>query len=414
MSKKMMKVINKETIYEILSDKSMYMSSFLSESDSSFILYYKYLTHSDLPTFGKATKVNSLEKNILYYLTVDEMKETERRTNKPFETAKQSNIGLPITFWDDLGMKDPRITVKEGNEDEKCINNYANVFLVNDTLKYFNHYYSNKVFSRLNKKPQRRNEWSEENSNININFNEDLTPLMLTQAVHGIGTANDHEFHKLRHNMFKNDLIFLLIETDQDGNKNLYIMLNKNPKFYTIIGESNTLWEQYMVEDQRRLESLVLREEKLVETERQVRVHQDKWRRLLAEEMMNYTTNDDEVFCPFTWVSADFNRVGTVFRASHILPYSESDVDEKYDLNNGLLLLVSADSLFDKHMITVDENKELIYSFLLKNDRKLINQLLLHQPIFKDILNEERMKYLKIHREKFFEMEERRKTEQPI
>ncbi|WP_035345059.1 HNH endonuclease [Haploplasma modicum] len=412
MARKMVIVRNKEYIYDILSDKSIYLSKHLNESDSKFILYYKYLTHSDLPTFGKATRPNMIHKNLLYYLTVDEMKEIEKNTNRPFETAHQSNIGLPRSFWIDLGMNDPRINVKNNDEYEKCINNFADVYLVNDSLKYFNHKYTNKVFGKLNKGIERPNEWKKENCDIYLDYSSDLTPLNLSQAVHGIGTSNDIEFHKLRHNMFKNDILFLLIEKIKDGKNKLYIAPSKNPTFYTIIGESNYVWEQYLIEENKKIESLILREENLFETiESQTRIHQDKWRRMLAEEMMNYTTNDDEVFCPFTWVSADFNKVGTVFRASHIIPYSESNEDEKYDINNGLLLLANADALFDKYLISVDENKELIYSFLLVNDRKLINQLLLHQPIFKDVLNEKRMKYLENHRKTFFEREIKRKTE---
>jgi hypothetical protein len=180
-----------------------------------------------------------------------------------------------------------------------------------------------------------------------------------------------------------------LIEKNSYKENNLFILPYKNPKFYTIIGESNYAWEQYMREEHRRLEQLVIQEEIVTETDEQYRKHQEKWRNLLAEEMMNYTINDDEVFCPLTGISADFENVGTIFRASHIKPYKDCLEEEKYDINNGLFLIANADALFDKHLITIDENKEIVFSFLLANDRKLISQLLLNQPIFKDILNEQ-------------------------
>ena len=41
--------------------------------NSKFILFYKNLTHSDLPTFGKATRPDSHSKNLLYYIKESEM-----------------------------------------------------------------------------------------------------------------------------------------------------------------------------------------------------------------------------------------------------------------------------------------------------------------------------------------------------
>lgn len=409
MARKMEVIRDNEYIYEMISDKSAFIKKYMKENhESNFILYYKYLTHSDLPTFGKATKPNSLEKNLLYYLTVDEMKEIEQRNNRPFETAHQSNISLPSSFWDDIGMENPRINVTDNNSD-KSLNNFASIYLVNDSMRYFTNHYTTKVFRKLNKNSSYCKEWTLNNTEVYINYESELTKINLTQAVHGIGIKTDIEFHKLRRHMFKNDILYLLIEIKKDNNKNLFVIPTKNPSFFTIIGESNNAWEEYMIEEQRKLESIALREQFIGEKETQIRLHQDKWRRMLAEEMMNYTTNDDEVFCPLTWISADFNKAGTVFRASHIKSFADSSDSEKYDINNGLLLVANADALFDKHLLTIDNNKELIFSFLIKNDRKLITQLLLNQPIFKDVLNENRMKYLSEHRAIFESKEKIRK-----
>jgi hypothetical protein len=404
----------------MLTTKSNFISNYVKNSDSEFVLYYKYLTHSDLPTFGKATGKNMLHKNLLYYLSTQEMKDIEKeeeikakkenRAAIKFATAKQSNIGLPKRFWQDLGMNDPRNTVGAPIDDRK-INNFANVYLVNDALQYFNYHYTRIVFNKLNKTPQNNNEWLPDKCNVLIDENRDLTKIELTHAVHGIGIDKDTEFRKLRHNMFKNDMLFLLIEKNIGQNKNLFIIPYKNPKFFTIIGESNYVWEQYRAEEQRRLESLTSREEKMSEQSRQTRIHQEKWRNLLAEEMMNYTVHDGEVFCPFTGVTADFKTIGTIFRASHIKPYIDCSDEEEYDINNGLLLLASADALFDKHYITIGENKEIIFSFLLDQNQQLKNQLLLNQPIFKDVFNAKRMQYMAIHRQTFERKEEERKTQ---
>jgi predicted restriction endonuclease len=73
-------------------------------------------------------------------------------------------------------------------------------------------------------------------------------------------------------------------------------------------------------------------------------------------------------------------------------------------------LCANADALFDKHLITISETKELIFSFLLDNDSRLKSQLLLMQPIFQPILNEKRMEYIAYHREQFKKLEVIRKT----
>ena len=58
-----------EKISEFVGQISSDMYEYISEAkDSKFVMFYKYLTHSDLATFGKATKPNAHEKNLLYYL----------------------------------------------------------------------------------------------------------------------------------------------------------------------------------------------------------------------------------------------------------------------------------------------------------------------------------------------------------
>ena len=77
----------KNFVAEISSDMFDYINR---HSNSKFVLFYKYLTHSDLATFGKATKPKSLQKNLLYYIDEDDMKKIEEKTKKPFQTAHQS------------------------------------------------------------------------------------------------------------------------------------------------------------------------------------------------------------------------------------------------------------------------------------------------------------------------------------
>lgn len=88
---------NIDDISDYLEDKSMSVNEYISRNKlSNYTLIRKFITHSDLATFGKRTsKDQDMSKNLLYYLSSSEMKEIELRENKKFEVAKQSNISVP-------------------------------------------------------------------------------------------------------------------------------------------------------------------------------------------------------------------------------------------------------------------------------------------------------------------------------
>lgn len=48
--------------------------------------------------------------------------------------------------------------------------------------------------------------------------------------------------------------------------------------------------------------------------------------------------------------------------ASHIVPWSESTDNERLDVDNGLLLSPNYDALFDKHLISFENNGKIILS----------------------------------------------------
>ena len=54
--------------------------------------------------------------------------------------------------------------------------------------------------------------------------------------------------------------------------------------------------------------------------------------------------------------------------ASHIKPWSESSNEEKLDPYNGLLLLPNYDKLFDKHLISFDDDGKIIISPQIKKE----------------------------------------------
>lgn len=380
-------------------------------SSSKFVLFYKYLTHSDLATFGKSTSPNTLNKNLLYYIGESEMEDIEEKTGKPFQTAHQSCIGLKKDFYDIVGLPQPR------ENDKYLINDYMNVLLVNKNLQYFTSYYTSSILEKLGKRisPAAKKNWDFSNLDLSLSDDE-FTPIKLHCAVHGLGMSQDTEFHKLRHHLFKGDTFILLGEI-AEGYKNLFILVEKNPVFFSIMGITNSDYENYQNLVRKRLINKATEKENAIDEidesmDEVTRQQQSAWRKMLAKEMMGYTQIDGQVFCPFTYITADFSKLGSLFIASHIKGFKDPNTtnEEKYDLNNGLLLCANADALFDKHLISINENRELMFSFLLDADLKLKAQLLLLQPIFQPILNDKRMQYIKYHREMFLKIEHDRKS----
>lgn len=84
--------------------------------------------------------------------------------------------------------------------------------------------------------------------------------------------------------------------------------------------------------------------------------------------------------------------------ASHIIPWSESDASQKLDPNNGLLLSVAIDALFDKGLISFAESGEMLFSSEL--DPETIEILGLERETFlpAKLLNDVRKLNLAKHR----------------
>lgn len=86
-----------------------------------------------------------------------------------------------------------------------------------------------------------------------------------------------------------------------------------------------------------------------------------------------------------------------VLIASHIKPYShcKNNEEERFDVNNGLLLSKDFDSLFDLGYITFDTDGIIIPSIVLDSDLKnYLSRFRLHH----DFINPKRMDYMKYHR----------------
>lgn len=390
--------------------RSQKMYKYICNSGNQFTLYSKLLCHSDLTNRGKRNgPQEGLDKNYLYYLSIDEMLDIQDSENKTFENAKQSNIGLPHTFYEDLEI--PRLERRQGKQSTYhthiILNNYVNVRLVNETLEYFNQNFTKQVLKALKKDNKLFNNFKE----ISIDKAQDFTDIQLTQAIHGLGTAKDVLFHQLRLSMFLNDRIIFLIEHSKPR-KNLFILLEKNPVFFNILKLKNSKWLKFLAQtDNQRFNKIDSKKNINFIEEEKTRKYQSQWKDKLAAEMMTYTTVEGEVFCPFTQIRANYDDFSMLFIASHIKRHTDCESNqESFDLNNGLLLSANADALFDKYMISISEDKKFLFSFLLKNNYQLISNLLLGNPLFDKILNDERMKNLAEHRRIFFEKEEERRN----
>lgn len=84
-----------------------------------------------------------------------------------------------------------------------------------------------------------------------------------------------------------------------------------------------------------------------------------------------------------------------VLIASHIKPFIESNENEAYDPNNGLLLSRTIDSLFDLKYLSFSDEWEILFSKRIPSD---VMNFWKNYKLENNILNEKRKAYLQYHR----------------
>lgn len=94
--------------------------------------------------------------------------------------------------------------------------------------------------------------------------------------------------------------------------------------------------------------------------------------------------------------------IKSILISSHIVPWSESNDDERLDANNGILLSPNYDALFDKHLITFDENGAIIISKSISTDQRVALGL---SDCIDIELSKEMIPYMNRHRERFLDQE---------
>lgn len=93
----------------------------------------------------------------------------------------------------------------------------------------------------------------------------------------------------------------------------------------------------------------------------------------------------------------------TLLIASHIVPWSKSSKEEKTDHENGLLLSVNWDALFDKGFISFDIKGNVIFSDEIDDESIDLLGIDKNLRLRESLLTTRRLDYLKRHREEIFE-----------
>jgi len=89
--------------------------------------------------------------------------------------------------------------------------------------------------------------------------------------------------------------------------------------------------------------------------------------------------------------------------ASHIVPWKESNEEERLDVANGILLSPNLDALFDRHLISFTDTGDILISAKLQEQDFLglgLNRQIKLRTVFDDMT-----KYLDRHRKVFHELE---------
>lgn len=93
-------------------------------------------------------------------------------------------------------------------------------------------------------------------------------------------------------------------------------------------------------------------------------------------------------------------KTKSILITSHIKPWAKSDKNEKLDSENVLLLCPTHDALFDKGLISFDNNGQIIISNKLDDTDKNLLRLTGKESI--DVKTDAKIKYLEYHRKNIF------------
>lgn len=105
----------------------------------------------------------------------------------------------------------------------------------------------------------------------------------------------------------------------------------------------------------------------------------------------------DQIIKKWKWRCPVTNcDISEILIASHIVPWRQATDEERLDPDNGILLSPLVDALFDKHLISFEDEGRIVFSKKI-DDKNL--QIINLPGETKIEVNEEMMKYLRKHRE---------------
>lgn len=118
-----------------------------------------------------------------------------------------------------------------------------------------------------------------------------------------------------------------------------------------------------------------------------IRIGQEKFRKKILKHHKE---------CPITGINEQ-----RILLASHIKPWAISTNEERLDIHNGFILSPNVDKLFDKGLITFENNKKLIISSTLSKSN--IDKIgIIPDKKYVKLPIENRIGYLEFHRENIF------------
>ena len=94
-------------------------------------------------------------------------------------------------------------------------------------------------------------------------------------------------------------------------------------------------------------------------------------------------------------------KIDKILISSHIVAWSESNDNERLDVGNGILLSPNIDSLFDRHLISFQDNGEIMISSKLRTED--LNLLSVNHNMRLRIVFDDMKPYLSRHRKIFNE-----------
>ena len=197
---------------------------------------------------------------------------------------------------------------------------------------------------------------------------------------------------RIGRNMDDNDTIINHLEKNKSKRS---IYLNENNNDYSDFKAALNKYRKFIAEKSDLIDDIetIIKDEIIPKTEKEqlisARIGQGNYRNKLINLWKKCAVSE----CKMT----------DVLIASHIKPWSKSTNIEKLDPYNGLLLLPNYDKLFDKGLISFEDNGKIIISPLIKEEEYKVLGISPNDKLFK--VYDENKPYLEEHRRIVFHQE---------